>query len=224
MVMETITRAQTPAADLQAPPDAAWGGEEGSRPRLWSGPSLVLPDAPPKAQRSRRVDFGFTLSRSRLRLTRRREGRYLLRTNLTSTDPAQLWQFYLQLVEVEAAFRDIKGDLSIRPIFHQKERRIEAHIFVSFLAYCVHITFKHQLKMHAPGLTVRQALEKFAAIQLLDVHFPTTDRRELIFTRYTEPESDQQLLLAKLRWTLPPQAPPRITAPAASATKITAPM
>jgi transposase len=185
---------------------------------------LFLPEAPSKGQRSQRVDFGFMLSRSRLRQARRREGRYLLRTNLTSTDPAQLWQFYLQLVEIEAAFRDIKGDLSIRPIFHQKIKRIEAHIFVCFLAYCVHITFKHQLKMHAPGLTVRQALEKFAAIQLLDVHFPTTDGRELIFTRYTEPESDQQLLLAKLGWTLPPQAPPRITAPAVSAAKIAAPM
>jgi transposase len=144
-----------------------------------------------------------------------------LRTNLTSTDPAQLWQFYLQLVEVEAAFRDIKSDLSIRPIFHQREERIEAHIFVSFLAYCVHVTFKHQLKMHAPGLTVRQALQKFAAIQLLDVHFPTTDGRELIFTRYTEPEPDQRLLLGKLGWTLPPQSPPRITAAAA---KIAAPL
>jgi transposase len=174
--------------------------------------NLFLPDAPSKEKHSQRVDFGFQLSRTRLRIARRREGRYLLRTNLTSTDPAQLWQFYLQLTEVEAAFRDIKGDLSIRPIFHQLEHRIEAHIFLSFLAYCVHVTFKHQLKMHAPGLTVRQALEKFAAMQLLDVHFPTTDGRELIFTRYTEPESDQQMLLAKLGWTLPPQAPPRITA------------
>jgi transposase len=174
--------------------------------------NLILPEAPPKGQRSRRVAFGFTLARARLRRTRRREGRYLLRTNLTSTDPAQLWQFYLQLVEVEAAFRDIKSDLSIRPIFHQREERIEAHIFVSFLAYCVHVSLKHQLKMHAPGLTVRQALDKFAAIQLLDVHFPTTDGRELIFTRHTEPENDQQLLLTKLGWTLPPQSPPRITA------------
>jgi hypothetical protein len=185
---------------------------------------LFLPEAPPKGRQSQRVDFGFALARSRLRLTRRREGRYLLRTNLISTDPAQLWQFYLQLVEVEAAFRDIKGDLSIRPIFHQKMERIEAHIFVCFLAYCVHITFKHQLKMHAPGLTVRQALEKFAAIQLLDVHFPTTDGRELIFTRYTEPENDQQLLLAKLGWTLPPQSPPRITATTAADAKIAAVM
>jgi hypothetical protein len=185
---------------------------------------LFLPEAPPKGRQSQRVDFGFALARSRLRLTRRREGRYLLRTNLTSTDPAQLWQFYLQLVEVEAAFRDIKGDLSIRPLFHQKMARIEAHIFVCFLAYCVHITFKHQLKRHAPGLTVRQALEKFAAIQLLDVHFPTTDARELIFTRYTEPENDQQLLLAKLGWTLPPQSPPRITATTAADAKIAAVM
>jgi len=176
---------------------------------------LFLPEEPAQGKQSKRVDFGFKLSRTRLRAARRREGRYLLRTNLTGTDPAQLWEFYLQLAEVEAAFKDIKGDLSIRPIHHQREHRIEAHIFVCFLAYCVHVTFKHQLKMHAPGLTVRQALEKFAAMQLLDVHFPTTDGRELIFTRYTEPEPDQQLLLAKLDWALPPQSPPRITATAA---------
>ena len=159
---------------------------------------------------------------------RQREGRYLLRSNLTATDPAQLWQFYLQLVEVEAAFKNLKSELSIRPIFHQREDRIEAHIFVcsatapcvalppaslqSFLAYCVHVTLSHQLKQRAPGLTPRQALDKLAAIQLLDVHFPTTDGRELIFTRYTEPEADQQLILAQLNWRLPAQAPPRITA------------
>ena len=158
------------------------------------------------------MSFSFALDKAQLRTVRRREGRYLLRSNLTATDPAELWQFYLQLVEVEAAFKDLKGELAIRPINHQREDRIEAHIFVAFLAYCVHVTFKQQLKAHAPGLTARQALEKLAAMQLLDVHFPTTDGRELIFTRYTEPESDQQLLLAKLGWTLPPQAPPRITA------------
>jgi hypothetical protein len=79
--------------------------------------NLILPDPPPRGERSRRVDFGFTLSRSQLRATRRREGRYLLRSNLTATDPAKLWEFYLQLGEVEAAFRDLKTDLSIRPIF-----------------------------------------------------------------------------------------------------------
>jgi carbonic anhydrase/acetyltransferase-like protein (isoleucine patch superfamily) len=180
--------------------------------RVASLVNLILPDVPPMQERSRRVSFGFTLARAQLRGVRRREGRYLLRTNLTATDPAQLWQFYLQLVEVEAAFKDLKSELAVRPIFHQREDRIEAHIFVAFLAYCVHVTFKHQLKTHAPGLTVRQALEKLAAMQLLDVHFPTTDGRELLFTRYTEPERDQQLLLAKLGWTLPPQSAPRITA------------
>lgn len=173
---------------------------------------LELPEPPPRKARSRRVSFRFSLDREKLRIVRRREGRYLLRSNLTATDPAELWQFYLQLTEVEAAFKDLKSELSIRPIFHQREERIEAHIFVAFLAYCVYVTLKQQLKAHAPGLTVRQALDKLAAMQMLDVHFPTTDGRELIFTRYTEPESDQQLLLARLGWTLPPQAPPRITA------------
>ena len=136
----------------------------------------------------------------------------MLRSNLTANDPAQLWQFYLQLVEIEAAFKNLKDELAIRPIFHQREDRIEAHIFVAFLAYCLHVTLRQQLKAHAPGLTVRQALDKLARIQLLDVRFPTTDRRELFFNRYTEPEDDQLLLLNKLGWRLPPQAPPKITA------------
>src|SRR5690606_15745295 len=158
---------------------------------------LELPEPPPRKARSRRVSFRFTLDREKLRTVRRREGRYLLRSNLTATDPAELWQFYLQLTEVEAAFKDLKSELSIRPIFHQREDRIEAHIFVAFLAYCVYVTLKQQLKAHAPGLTVRQALDKLAAMQMLDVHFPTTDGRELVFTRYTEPAREQQRLLAK---------------------------
>lgn len=173
---------------------------------------LELPQPPPKDARSRRVSFDFAVDKAQLRIVRRREGRYLLRSNLTASDPAQLWQFYLQLSQIEAAFKTLKSDLAIRPIYHQREDRIEAHIFVCFLAYCVQVTFAQQLKAHAPGLTVRQALETLAGMQLLDVHFPTNDGRELIFTRYTEPESDQQLLLAKLGWSLPPQAPPRITA------------
>jgi len=115
-------------------------------------------------------------------------------------------------VEVEAAFKDLKGDLAIRPIFHRVPAWIEAHIFVAFLAYCLHVTWRAHLRHHAPGLTVRRALEKFAAIQMLDVHFPTTDGRELIFTRYTQPEPDHELLLAQLGWRLPAQPPPRITA------------
>ena len=156
--------------------------------------------------------FTYTLRRDKLRQVRRREGRYLLRTNLTASDPAELWRYYIQLVQVEEAFKNLKGDLAIRPIFHQKLDRIEAHIFVSFLAYCVHVTLHHRLRQHAPGLTPRAVLEKFATLMMLDAWFPTTDGRWLIFSRYTQPQKDQRLLLAMLNLDLPAQAPPRITA------------
>ena len=155
--------------------------------------------------------FTYRLDREKLRRQRRREGRYLLRTNLTETDPAKLWTLYLQLVNVEEAFKNLKGDLAIRPIFHQSETRIEAHILVSFLAYCLHITLTERLRALAPGLTARSALEKFAAMQMIDVHLPTTDGRELILTRTTQPEPGLQLLLDKLKLQLPQQPPPRIT-------------
>ena len=158
------------------------------------------------------ASFTYQLDHNKLRQVRRREGRYLLRTNLTASDPAKLWQFYLQLVEVEAAFKTLKGDLAIRPIFHQEQLRIEAHIFIAFLAYCLHVTLGQQLKALAPGLTARSVLEKFAAVQMIDVFVPTTDGRELCLTRYTQPEPELKLLLAKLRLTLPAQAPPKITA------------
>ncbi len=159
----------------------------------------------------RGANFTYRLDRNKLRQVRRREGRYLLRTNLTESDPAKLWQFYLQLVEVEAAFKTLKGDLAIRPIFHQAERRIEAHIFIAFLAYCLHVTLGQQLKALAPGLTPRAVLEKFAAVQMIDVYVPTTDGRELSLTRYTQPEPELKLLLDKLKLSLPAQAPPKIS-------------
>jgi transposase len=155
--------------------------------------------------------FTYRLDREKLARQRRREGRYLLRTNLTETDPAKLWSLYLQLVNVEEAFKNLKGDLAIRPIFHQSEKRIEAHILVSFLAYCLHITLTERLRALAPGLTARSALEKFAAMQMIDVHLPTTDGRELVMTRTTQPEPELQLLLGKLKLELPAQPPPRIT-------------
>lgn len=158
------------------------------------------------------ASFTYRLERNKLRQVRRREGRYLLRTNLTESDPAKLWQFYLQLVEVEAAFKTLKGELAIRPIFHQQERRIEAHIFITFLAYCLHVTLGQQLKVLAPGLTPRSVLDKFATVQMIDVYVPTTDGRELSFTRYTQPEPELKLLLDKLRLTLPAQALPKIAA------------
>jgi hypothetical protein len=158
------------------------------------------------------ASFTYRLHREKLRSARRREGRYLLRTNLTETDPAKLWSFYLQLVAVEEAFKNLKGDLAIRPIFHQNEQRIEAHIFVSFLAYCLHVTLTQRLHTLAPGLTARSVLEKFAAVQMIDVHLPTTDGRELILTRYTQPEPELELLLDKLKLELPAQPPPKISA------------
>ncbi|MGH7179265.1 MAG: IS1634 family transposase [Tepidisphaeraceae bacterium] len=167
------------------------------------------------------ASFGYWLKRRKLREVRRREGRYLLRTNLTESDPAKLWEYYIQLVAVEEAFKTLKGDLSIRPIFHQKEKRIEAHIFIAFLAYCLHVTLGHRLKHLAPGLTTRSVLAKFCAVQMIDVHIPTTDARELTLTRYTQPEAELRLLLEKLKLTLPPQPPPKITpAQAAAATPV----
>ena len=156
------------------------------------------------------ASFTYTLNRQKLRGIRRREGRYLLRTNLTENDPALLWQYYTQLVAVEEAFKNLKGDLAIRPIFHQEERRVEAHIFVAFLAYCLQITLQRRLHALAPGLTARSALEKFAAVQMIDVHLPTTDGRELLLTRYTQPEPELRLLIQQLKLELPPQPPPRI--------------
>jgi len=139
--------------------------------------------------------FTFTLRKDQWRLARRREGHYLLRSNLDGENPALLWQYYMQLTQVEQAFKNLKSDLALRPLFHQKDSRIEAHIFVAFLAYCLHVTLQQRLRPLAPGLTPRAVLDKLAAIQMVDVHLPTTDRRRLILSRYTQPEKDQLLLL-----------------------------
>jgi hypothetical protein len=158
------------------------------------------------------ASFTYKLNRDKLRKVRRREGQYLLRTNLTEQDPAKLWSYYLQLVAVEEAFKNLKGDLALRPIHHQKERRIEAHIFIAFLAYCLLATLRCRLQALAPGLTPRSVFEKFAGVQMIDVHIPTTDGRELVLERYTEPERDLKLLLGELKLVLPEQPPPKITA------------
>jgi len=166
----------------------------------------------PQATQADARSFTFKLKRDKYRQWRRREGRYLLRTNLTDRDPKVLWEYYLQLVEIEGAFKLLKDDLQLRPIYHQKESRIEAHIFVAFLAYCLSVTLRGQLRKLAPGLTARAVLEKFATIQMVDAHFPTTDGRELVFRRYTQPEKDHKILLTQLGWELPAQSPPRISA------------
>lgn len=153
----------------------------------------------------------FKLDRDKLRKVRRREGRYLLRTNIGERDPAELWSFYIQLTEVEQAFKELKNDLAVRPIFHQTEARIEAHIFVAFLAYCLQVTLKARLKRLAHGLTPGEVIAKFKTIQMVDVHVPTTDGRELVLSRYTQPEIEHRMLLDQLGMILPKQPPPRVS-------------
>lgn len=171
---------------------------------------LLSIHVPAKDQAVTPETFTFSLNKKKLRLVRQREGHYLLRSNLGREDPATLWQYYLQLTEVEQAFKELKSDLSIRPVYHQKDTRIEAHIFVAFVAYCLQVTLKQRLRALAPGLTPRAVLEKLAALQMVDVHLPTTDGRYLILPRYTQPDKDQRILLHHMKMTLPAQPPPRL--------------
>lgn len=155
--------------------------------------------------------FSFTLRKDKLRQVIRNEGHYLLRSNLSGEDPAVLWQRYIQLTEIEGVFRNLKSDLAVRPVYHQKDERIEAHIFVSFLAYCLYTTLQQRLRPLAPGLTGRAVIEKLSSMQMVDVVIPTTSGELLTLPRYTQPERDQQLVLNKLHLTLPAQPPPRIS-------------
>lgn len=177
---------------------------------------LVKIQLPGKNELVTNESFTFSLHKEKLRTVRKREGRYLLRSNLVDQNPALLWQRYIQLTEIEEVFRNLKGDLGIRPIFHQKDERIEAHIFIAFLAYCLHVTLQRKLHPLAPGLTPRAILEKFSTIQMVDVHLPTTDRREIILSRYTQPQKDLQMLLARLKLELPAQPPPKVSIPAST--------
>ena len=161
-----------------------------------------------------RATFRFQVDRVKLRQAEHRDGHYLLRSNLTAEDPAVLWTRYIQLTQIEAAFRTLKSDLGLRPIYHRLDRRVEAHIFVAFLAYCLQVTLKNRLQIHAPGLSPQAVMEKLATIQMIDVWIPTRDGRWLILPRHTHPSTELQILLEKLQLTLPSQPPPRITAPA----------
>ncbi len=173
---------------------------------------FVKINLPGVGQAVTRETFTFQLDKTKLKEAELRDGHYLLRTNLVAEDPAVLWDRYMQLTQIEAAFKCLKSDLGIRPIYHQLEHRVDAHILVAFLAYCLTVTLKHRLQAYAPGLTPRAVLEKLAAIQMLDVSFPTTDGRRLVMPRYTEPEPEQALLLHHLKLALPQQPPPRISA------------
>ena len=172
---------------------------------------LVDIQVPKEGESVSSESFTFRLDKDKLRSVRRREGHYLLRSNLCKSDPAELWQMYINLTEIEQAFKELKNDLAVRPVFHQKDSRIESHIFVAFIAYCLQVTLKQRLRSLAPGLTPRSALEQFAKIQMLDVHLPTTDGRCIVLRRYTQPEKENLLLLDQLKLQLPDQPPPKIT-------------
>jgi transposase len=172
--------------------------------------SIKLPTA---TEAVTRASFQFHVDKSKLKQAEHRDGHYLLRSNLTGEDPSVLWTRYIQLTNIEAAFRSLKSDLGLRPIYHRVERRVEAHIFVAFLAYCLQVTLKNSLRNQAPGLSPQAVMEKLATIQIIDVWIPTRDQRWLVLPRYTQPSKEVQILLDRMRMELPPQPPPRIKTP-----------
>ena len=175
---------------------------------------------PATAESVTRQTFSFHLDKTKLQDAEQRDGHYLLRSNLTSEDPAVLWTRYVQLTQIESVFRSLKSELNIRPIYHQIEQRAEAHILIAFLAYCLQVTLKNRLMIHAPGLTAAAVLEKLGTIQMVEVWIPTLDGRWLILPRHTQPEKDVQALLDQIQIHLPPQPPPRIKAAAIPAATV----
>jgi len=178
--------------------------------RAWGFVKITVP----KARQPVNPDtFKFELLQDKLQDAQERDGHYLLRAFGAGHQAGTLWEMYMQLTEIEAAFKTLKSDLHLRPIRHHVELRIEAHILVCFLAYCLSVTLRKRLEAHAPGLTPRAVLETLSGILMLDVHLPLADGRELVLPRYTQPEPEQRLVLEKLGWDLPAQPPPRIRSP-----------
>jgi transposase len=167
---------------------------------------------PQAGQAVTRETFSFQVDKAKLKAAEQRDGHYLLRSNLTGEDPAVLWTRYVQLTQIESVFRCLKSELSIRPIRHQLEHRADAHVLIAFLAYCLHVTLKNRLMIHAPGLTPAAVFEKLATIQMVEVWIPLLEGRWLVLPRHTQPEKDVQAVLDQLRIILPSQPPPRIKA------------
>ena len=165
-----------------------------------------------------RQTFTCTFNRMAWKQAMERDGCYILRAYVPWEDwPEELdkqapvlWEWYMQLVNVEEAFKTLKSDLNLRPIHHQIEKRVEAHILVAFMGYCLNVTLRMKLSPAAPGLTPRAVLQSLSSIQMLEVHLPTTDGRTLVMPRHTEPEIGQKMILQSLKLELPPQPPPRI--------------
>ena len=186
------------------------GGAHKEAGRAWRLVKITMPKA---RQPVHRDTFKFELLQAKLKAAQERDGHYLLRAFGAGDQAGTLWELYLQLAEIEAAFKTLKSDLHLRPIRHHVELRIEAHILVCFLAYCLSVTLRKRLAAHAPGLTSRAVLETLAGILMLEVHLPLADGRELVLPRHTQPEPEQRLVLEKLGWEWPPQPPPRIRSP-----------
>ena len=165
---------------------------------------------PNKDQEVTRETFTFRTDKAKFKAAEQRDGHYLLRSNLTGEDPAVLWTRYVQLTQIESVFRSLKSELGIRPIYHQLEHRADAHVFIAFLAYCLQVTLKNRLLIHAPGLTPLSVFEKLSTIQMVEVWIPMLDGRWLVLPRHTQPEPDVQALLEQIRIILPSQPPPRI--------------
>ncbi len=165
---------------------------------------------PPQAGRVTPDNFAYTFNKDTYKKTILRDGMYLLRTTLTEADPDVIWQRYVLLTQVEAAFKSLKSDLAVRPVYHQLEHRVEAHIFVAFLAYCLAVTLRQKLRFHAPGLTATEVFDKLGTIMMIDVRIPTADGRILEMRRYSQPEIEHRIILDKLKMNLPKQSPPKV--------------
>ena len=165
-----------------------------------------------------RTTFTARLDKPAWKRAMRHDGHYILRACIPweqwpagmQKQAPVLWKWYMQLVRVEEAFKTLKGELSLRPIHHQLQSRVEAHILVAFLGYCLSSSLRMKLIKAAPGLSPRAALQSLSSIQMLEVQVPTRDGRMLVMPRYTEPEAQQKMILEALKLTLPPQPPPRI--------------
>jgi len=168
---------------------------------------IQLPERDKEVPRS---TFTFHTDKAKLKAAEQRDGHYLLRSNLTGEDPAVLWTRYVQLTQIESVFRSLKSALGIRPIYHPLEPRADAHGLIAFRAYCLQVTLKNRLMLHAPGLTPVSVFEKLSTIQMVEVWIPLRDGRWLVLPRHTQPEADVQAWMEQIRITLPPQPPPRI--------------
>jgi len=181
------------------------GNAKGKAGRL---ANLIKLHLPGKGRNFNAHDFRFEIDKDKMRKRRRHEGRYLLRSNQIGGEPEAVWEQYLLLTEIEQAFKELKHDLNIRPVYHSKDERVEAHIFVCFMAYCLQVTLKNLLKRKASGLTPQEVIQKLSEIQMVVVHLPTRDGGEIIMPRYTKPKAEHELVLKMVGIELPKQPTP----------------